>query len=81
MKYDGEIQCPVCGSMEAVSKSCAWDAAAKLPPKYEEELIRLRNLEDTVKMMLSDSNKPQLSYDLQVSVSDIHITKLRALLK
>lgn len=44
-----EHSCPNCGSDEAVSKSAAWDALTKTPPKAEKELAWLRSIADAAR--------------------------------
>ena len=43
---DPKHQCPSCGSDEAVSKAVAWDALTKTPPKVQEKIDRLTNIEN-----------------------------------
>jgi hypothetical protein len=39
------MSCPDCGSMQAVDKATAWDAACATPPAVQKKLERLHQIE------------------------------------
>jgi hypothetical protein len=39
------MSCPDCGSMQAVDKATAWDAACETPKAVQKDLDRLRQIE------------------------------------
>ena len=47
-------KCPDCGSVNAVSKSVAWDAASETPKKVQRELDHLRQVSQAA-LRLSDN--------------------------
>lgn len=56
-----DYQCPDCGSEGAVSKSVAWDALAKTPPKVERELAWLRNVANAAQTIVQHTGDKNMA--------------------
>lgn len=73
-----KTKCPNCGSEEAVPKSVAWDALVKTPPKFQERIDRLVNIENRARDVVVYGMHPGDEDTAVVTIRTSDLNGLRA---